>query len=161
MEIRIVDFELLTRHYTNYQSGLNEIEAEKDKFIEKVEPFRKEMQNIIIAAQGGIVLDNLSQEQRMQKFQSLQQEAVEIDKEAKIKLKEMGQKLNEKVYNELEIIVSEWSQKNSIDLVIGKLEVVYLNKSFEATNDILEILKEKNMFVEYTEKETETEKESV
>lgn len=159
MEIRIVDFELLTRHYTNYQIGLNEIEDEKAKFIERVEPFRKEMQNIIIAAQGGIVLDNLSQDQRMQKFQSLQQEALEVEKEAKIKLKEMGQSLNEKVYNELEIIVSEWSENNSIDLVIGKLEVVYLNKSFEATDDILEILKERNMFSEYTEKETE--KESV
>jgi Skp family chaperone for outer membrane proteins len=157
MEIRIVDFELLTRHYINYQDGLNQIEDEKSKFIEKVEPFRKEMQNIIIAAQGGVVLDNLSQEQRMQKFQSLQQEALEVEKEAKIKLKEMSQELNEKVYNELELIVSEWSDNNSIDLVIGKLEVVYLNKSFEATGYILEILKEKDMFVEYTE----TEKESV
>jgi Skp family chaperone for outer membrane proteins len=157
MEIRIVDFELLTRHYINYQDGLNQIEDEKSKFIEKVEPFRKEMQNIIIAAQGGVVLDNLSQEQRMQKFQSLQQEALEVEKEAKIKLKEMSQELNEKVYNELELIVSEWSDNNSIDLVIGKLEVVYLNKSFEATGYILEILKEKDMFIEYTE----TEKESV
>jgi len=156
MEIRIVDFELLTRHYTNYQNGLNEIEDEKTKFLEKVEPFRKEMQNIIISTQGGIVLDNLSQEQRVQKFQSLQQDALEVEKEAKIKLKEMAQKLNEKVYNELEVIVSDWSEKNSIDLVIGKLEVVYLNKSFESTDDILQILKERNLFVEYTEKEKES-----
>jgi Skp family chaperone for outer membrane proteins len=137
MEFRIVDFELLTRHYITYQNGVQEIEDVKKKFIDRVEPFRKEMQNIILSTQGGLIVDNLSQQERAEKFQKLQQEALEVDKEAKIKLKEMGQDLNEKVYSELELIISNWSIKNSIDVVLGKLEVVYLNEKFEATNDIL------------------------
>ncbi len=159
MEIRIVDFETLTKHYLTYQQGVDEIENEKTKFIERVEPFKQEMQNIIRSAQGGIVVDNLTQEQRMEKFQRLQQEAMEVDKEAKIKLREMGQSLNEKVYDELEHIVNEWSIKNQIDLVMGKMEVVYLSDKFEITNEIISILKEKDLYVE--ERTLENEKESV
>jgi Skp family chaperone for outer membrane proteins len=154
MEFRIVDFELLTRHYITYQNGVQEIEDVKKKFIDRVEPFRKEMQNIILSTQGGLIVDNLSQQERAEKFQKLQQEALEVDKEAKIKLKEMGQDLNEKVYSELELIISNWSIKNSIDVVLGKLEVVYLNEKFEATNDILEVLKERNLWCEELQEES-------
>lgn len=154
MELRVIDFEMLTLHYVNYQTGLNEIESEKNNFLEKVEPFRKEMQNIIIAAQGGIVLDNLSEKQRMERFQSLQQEALEVDKEAKIKLKEMTRDLNEKVYSEIEVIVSEWAKNNSIDVVFGRMEVVYLSEKYNATDEILNILKDKNLYVDYKEKES-------
>jgi hypothetical protein len=119
MEIRIVDFELLTRHYTNYQNGLNEIEDEKTKFLEKVEPFRKEMQNIIISTQGGIVLDNLSQEQRVQKFQSLQQDALEI-----IKIqKDAG------VANELAVKQFEAEVLNSQGLEFEALQQIAENES--------------------------------
>jgi Skp family chaperone for outer membrane proteins len=154
MEFRIVDFELLTRHYITYQNGVQEIEDVKKKFIDRVEPFRKEMQNIILSTQGGLIVDNLSQQERAEKFQKLQQEALEVDKEAKIKLKEMGQDLNEKVYSELELIISNWSIENSIDVVLGKLEVVYLNEKFEATNDILEVLKERNLWCEELQEES-------
>jgi Skp family chaperone for outer membrane proteins len=154
MEFRIVDFELLTRHYITYQNGVQEIEDVKKKFIDKVEPFRKEMQNVILSTQGGLIVDNLSQQERSERFQKLQQEALEVDREAKIKLKEMGQDLNEKVYSELELIISNWSIENSIDVVLGKLEVVYLNEKFEATNDILEVLKEKNLWCEELQEES-------
>jgi hypothetical protein len=46
MEIRVIDFEILTRHYIKYQEGLNEINELKNTFIKKIEPFRKEMQNL-------------------------------------------------------------------------------------------------------------------
>jgi Skp family chaperone for outer membrane proteins len=154
MEFRIVDFELLTRHYITYQNGVQEIEDVKKKFIDKVEPFRKEMQNVILSTQGGLIVDNLSQQERSERFQKLQQEALEVDREAKIKLKEMGQDLNEKVYSELELIISNWSIENSIDVVLGKLEVVYLNEKFEATNDILEVLKERNLWCEELQEES-------
>jgi hypothetical protein len=53
------------------------------------------------------------------------------------------------------------SDKN-IDMVIGKMEVVFVNESNEITNDILEILKDKNLYTEFengkVETETETEK---
>jgi Skp family chaperone for outer membrane proteins len=60
----------------------------------------------------------------------------------------MQDKLTKSTYSDLEQIISEWRELNSIDLVIGKVEVVCLNSKYESTNDILEILKEKNLFVD-------------
>ena len=37
-------------------------------------------------------------------------------------------------------IISEYSEDNSIDLVIGKMEIVYLVDKFEITEKILEVL---------------------
>jgi hypothetical protein len=37
MEIRIVDFEILTRHYTKYQEGINEINTLKKLFMDRIE----------------------------------------------------------------------------------------------------------------------------
>lgn len=147
MEIRIIDFEVLTRHYVKYQEGINEINELKKLFMGKIEPFRKEMQNLMIVAQtGGEVL-----KEQMERFEELKQEAVEIDQEYKSKVSEMQDKLTKSTYNDLEKIISEWRELNSIDLVIGKIEVVCLNPKYESTNDILEILKEKNLFVDFKE----------
>ena len=152
MEIRIIDFEVLTRHYVKYQEGINEINELKKLFMYKIEPFRKEMQNLMIVAQtGGEVL-----KEQMERFEELKQEAVEIDQEYKTKSSEMQDKLTKSTYNDLEQIISEWRELNSIDLVIGKIEVVCLNPKYESTNDILEILKEKNLFVDFKEKDTES-----
>lgn len=151
MEIRVIDFEILTRHYVKYQEGLNDINELKNKFMKKLEPFRKEMQNLMIAAQT----DNEVIKERMERFEELKQGAVEIDQEYKSEVSDMQDKLTKSTYSDLEQIISEWSELKSIDLVIGKIEVVCLNPKYESTNDILEILKEKNLFVDFEEKEPE------
>jgi Skp family chaperone for outer membrane proteins len=93
--------------------------------------------------------------ERMEKFEELKQLAVEIDQEYKSQVIEIQDKLTKSTYSDLEKIISEWSELNSIDLVIGKIEVVCLNSKYESTNDILEILKEKNLFIDFKEEETE------
>lgn len=148
MEFRVVDFEKVTHHYKIYQDGIQKIEDYKDEIIEKVDPIRKQMQNILTTAQSGIVIDSLSEQQRMQKFQSLQQELVSIDKDAKIEITEMRDNLNKLVYSELEKMINDWSVENNIDIVIGKLEVVYLKSQYEITDEILNILKSKGEFIE-------------
>ena len=148
MEFRVVDFEKVTHHYKLYQDGIQKIEDYKDDIIKKIDPIRKEMQNIISYAQSGIVVDSLNEQQRMQKFQALQQELLAIDKEAKIEITEMRDKLNKEVYSELEKIVNNWSQEKNIDVVIGKLEVVYVKENYEVTDEILEVLKSNGDFIQ-------------
>lgn len=149
MEIRIIDFEVLTRHYTKYQNGINEINNLKKSFKDKIEPFRKEMQNLMLAAQtDGEVL-----KERMERFEELKQEAIDIDQDYKMQVGQMQDKLTKSTYSDLEQIISEWRELNSIDLVIGKIEVVCLNSKYESTNEILDILKSKNLFSEYKEDE--------
>lgn len=149
MEIRVIDFEILTRHYVKYQEGLDEINTLKKSFMSKIEPFRKEMQNLMIAAQtDGEVL-----KERMERFEELKQGAMEIDQEYKQQVGDMQDKLTKSTYGDLEQIISEWRELNSIDLVIGKIEVVCLNSKYESTDEILDILKSKNLFVDFEEPE--------
>lgn len=148
MNIRVVDFEILTRHYNNYRHGVDKIEEEKKEFIKKLEPFKREMNAIISAASSGLVVDNNTQEKRANDFQKIKQEAVELERDFKFSLKKMTDELNEKVYDELSKIISDWSKENDIDLVTGKMEVIFSNDKYDATDSIIEIFKIKNIYVE-------------
>lgn len=156
MNIRVIDFEILTRHYKTYREGVEKIEAEKKIFLEKLEPLKKEMNSIISAASSGLIMDPNTQQKRIDDFQRLQQEALEMDKDFKVVLKKMTDELNEKVYDELSSLISDWSIKNDIDLVTGKMEVIYSNDKYDATKSILDILKETDMFVEFSINEKES-----
>ena len=156
MEIRVLDFDILTKNYKNYQEGLNNIAGEKNEFITKLGPIKSEMETIINAAKSGLFLDPATQRQKEQKFSELQQEAMMIDGDFKARMRELHDSLNKTTLDELTTFVNEWANENSIDLVTGKMEVVFANDKFDATNNILDILKEKNLYVEYV-LETETE----
>jgi Skp family chaperone for outer membrane proteins len=159
MEFRVVDFELITRHYKAYKDGVDEIEKYKEDVLKRVDPLKKEMNSIVAAASGGIVVDTLTQQQRVERFQKLQADAVELDKEAKFKINKMANELNVKVYDELEELINEWAKENDIDMIIGKMEVVHVKEQYDISNKILDILKEKEIWVEYIE--SKKEKESV
>jgi len=156
MEIRVLDFDILTRNYKKYQEGLKNIAGEKNEFITRLGPLKTEMESIINAAKSGLVLDPNTQKQKEQRFSELQQEAMVIDGDFKAKMRELHDSLNKTTFEELSTYVNQWATENSIDLITGKMEVVFVNEKYDATNDILEILKEKNLYVEA---DTETENE--
>ena len=79
MEIRVLDFDILTRNYKNYQEGLKNIAGEKNEFITRLGPLKTEMESIINSAKSGLVLDPNTQKQKEQRFSELQQEAMVID----------------------------------------------------------------------------------
>jgi Skp family chaperone for outer membrane proteins len=153
METRIVDFEILTRHYKNYQDGVKEINLVRQKFVVRLTPLKSEMESIIRMANSGVVVDSNTQKSRTERFQQLQEEAVGIDEEFKGTMKKLRGDLNTKIYEELSEIISEWGSENSIDLITGKMEVVYMNPKLDSTSNILELLKQKQLFIE-TQKET-------
>jgi Skp family chaperone for outer membrane proteins len=160
MKIRVINFDEVTKHYTTYVDGKKEIQKAKEGFLQKIEPLRQEMESILKAANSGLIIDQQSQQQRMEKFRKLQEEAVGYDNDFKYQFKEMNDNLNVKVYDELEKIINQWAKENDIDMVTGKMEVVYLKEDFDATNQILEVLKTKDLFVQHQEEITK-EKESV
>jgi Skp family chaperone for outer membrane proteins len=162
MEIRVIDFEILTTHYKKYRDGVDLINLERKKILEQIEPLRKEMNMIISSATTGIILNGQTQQQQAERFQELQQELVNIDNDFKAKNKEMVDQLNTKSFDELSVIITEWAEKNSIDLVSGKMEIIFCNDKWDVTNDILEILKEQELYVDREiVNEREKEKESV
>jgi len=151
MEIRVLDFEILTKNYKNYQDGIKSIAGEKNQFITKLGPIKTEMEKIINASKSGIILDPNAQSQQEQKFSELQQEAMMIDNDYKSKMRQLHDSLNKTTFDELTVFITNWAEENSIDLITGKMEVVYANEKLDATNYILEILKDNNLYVEYTE----------
>ncbi len=164
MEIRVIDFEILTTHYKKYRDGVDVINFERKKILEEIEPIKKEMNMIISSATTGIILNGQTQQQQAERFQELQQQIMEIDNDFKVKNKKMIDELNTKSFDELSEIVTDWATANSIDLVSGKMEIIFCNDKWDVTNDILEILKEKDLYVDREiskEKEVETEKESI
>lgn len=156
MELRVVDFEILTKNYKNYQEGIKNIEEEKKSFIKSLEPVKKEMEGIITQMSSGIIIDEKTQMEKEEKFKSLQDQAVGIDNQFKVEMRRLHEELNKSTYNELSTIISEYSEANSIDLVIGKMEIVYLVGKFEITEQILDVLKEKDLFNSLEEVVTET-----
>ena len=131
MELRVVDFEVLTKNYKNYQEGIKNIEEEKKSFIKSLDPVKKEMEAIIAQMSTGLIVDEKTQSEKEERFKSLQDQAVGIDNHFKSEMRRLHEELNKTTYDELSTIISEYSEANSIDLVIGKMEIVYLKDNFE------------------------------
>lgn len=148
MEIRVIDFEVITRSFQPYVEGYKEIESEKRAMLSSVDEDKKEMESIIRRSQSGIVMDENSQKRDGERFRQLQEKLMKLDMEFKTKLKNMNDDLNSKVFDELSVIVSEWSTTNSIDLVTGKMEVIFSSDKIEVTNQIIEVIKAKGLFYE-------------
>lgn len=148
MEIRVIDFEVITRSFQPYVEGYKEIESEKRAMLSSVDEDKKEMESIIRRSQSGIVMDENSQKRDGERFRQLQEKLMKLDMEFKTKLKNMNDDLNSKVFDELSVIVSEWSTANSIDLVTGKMEVIFSSEKIEVTNQIIEVIKDKGLFYE-------------
>jgi Skp family chaperone for outer membrane proteins len=149
MELRVIDFEVLTRNFQPYVEGYKQIESEKRKMLESIDPDKKEMETIIKRSQSDLVLDEASQKRDMEAFRQIQEKLMKLDQDFKRKLKEMSDELNTNVYDELSVIVEEWATANSINLVMGKMEVIFNTDDIDATEQILEVIKEKGVY--YTE----------
>jgi Skp family chaperone for outer membrane proteins len=152
MELRVIDFEVLTRNFQPYVDGYKEIESEKRKMLESVDPDKKELEAIIKRSQSGLVLDEASQKRDMESFRQIQDKLMKLDQDFKRKLKEMSDDLNTNVYDQLSVIVDEWAKANSINLVMGKMEVIFNTDDIDVTNQILEVIKQKELY--YTQVET-------
>jgi Skp family chaperone for outer membrane proteins len=149
MELRVIDFEVLTRSFQPYVDGYKTIESEKRKMLSSIDPEKKEIETIIKRSQSGVILDENSQRKDMERFKEIQDKLMKLDMDFKKQLKEMSEDLNTSVYDQLSVIVEEWSKANSINLVMGKMEVIFNTEDIDATEQILEVIKEKGMF--YTE----------
>ena len=77
MTFRVVNFETLSKHYMKYQEGITKIADTKRQFVEKLSPFRKELEEIITKMNSGEKLE-LETEAR---FHELQGYEMEIDED--------------------------------------------------------------------------------
>lgn len=146
MEIRVVDFDILTRNFKPYVDGYKNIESEKKSLVESIQPMRKEIESLLQSAQSNLIVNEATQRQNAERFKVLQDKLMRADSDFKRTLKGMQDDLNTSVYEDLSKIISEWSKENNIDLVMGKMEVVFSTEVVEVTNQILDIIKSKDLF---------------
>lgn len=143
MTIKIVNFETLSKHYQKYQEGINKIGDAKKEFVERLKPFREELESIIEKMNSG-EQQNLQTESR---FQELQAHAMEIDDEYKAAMRNMNDELSKEIYDDLSDFIKNWSSDKDIDMVMSSTEVVFVKPESDITNDILELLKEKQVYI--------------
>jgi Skp family chaperone for outer membrane proteins len=155
MEIRIVDFDALTKNYKTYQDRILGLSKTRNSFIDRMDPIKQEMESIINAANSGLILDRNSQEEKNARFSELQEVAMGIDNEFKVTMKKEQDEINKSTYDELAEIITEWTKDKEIDMVIGKMEVVYAKEAVEVTNEILDALKEKGLYNEIIDEPVE------
>lgn len=153
MNFRVIDFDLLTRSFQPYVDGANKIEQEKKNLIDSIEPQKKEMESIIRSHTSGLIIDDMTQKVNVERIKEIQEELMKKDQEFKFKLKQMRDELNTSVYEQLSTFITDWAKSNNIDMVMGKMEVVYATDEVDATEYILNILKEKELYVPQPENE--------
>ena len=83
MELRVIDFEVLTRNFQPYVEGYKQIESEKRKMLESIDPDKKEMETIIKRSQSDLVLDEASQKRDMEAFRQIQDKLMKLGKMGK------------------------------------------------------------------------------
>jgi|TARA_R110002167_G_scaffold196067_1_gene399063 Skp family chaperone for outer membrane proteins len=145
MIINVVDFEKLTTVYKPYLDGVKEINTKRDEFVTKLEPIRKEMQEIIKSLTSKVETPGEDKQANEIKYNELQENAITLDEEFKGLAKEMKDSLNAKTFDELSIMIDEFIEGKEIDLVIGKMEVVFVKPNFEITDNIVELLRSKQL----------------
>jgi Skp family chaperone for outer membrane proteins len=145
MNIKVVDFEILSRHYVKYQEGIKKIEQVKEEFVKKLDPFRDEMQELL---KTSMTADEATQKESAERFQILQEEGMQIDEEFKHRMRHMNDELSKEIYNDLERIITEWASTKDVDMVIGSTEVVFLKQEHYVTSYIIDLLKERELYIE-------------
>lgn len=145
MNIKVVDFEILSRHYVKYQEGITKIEQVKEEFVKRLDPFRDEMQELL---KTSMTADEATQKASAERFQILQEEGMQIDEEFKYKMRQMNDELSKEIYNDLERIITEWASTKDVDMVIGSTEVVFLKQEHYVTSYIIDLLKERELYID-------------
>jgi Skp family chaperone for outer membrane proteins len=145
MNIKVVDFEKLTSVYKPYLDGVGEINNLREEFKKKLIPLRDEMQKIITSVSSGIEIIGEDKAKKEQRYGQLQEEAAGIDEDFKQRNHKMKDDLNFKTFNELSAIIDEFIEGKDIDMVAGKMEIVFVKPEFEITDDVIELLKTKKL----------------
>ena len=151
MKIYVVDFEQVLKNFVHYHESLKLIQTEKDKFASDIEKIKKEMEGIISSSR--LLVDEKSQMEQATRFKELQAKAIKLESEFRAQIVDIQNAELEKNFTEVSKLVEEWSNKAEIDLIINKTQTLFVSSKYDATDAIIEVLKNKNLYHEYNESE--------
>jgi Skp family chaperone for outer membrane proteins len=150
MTTYVLDFEEVLRNFQPYHESLKLIQKEKKEFSELIEGIKKEMETII-ASNKSLILDDTTNQKNQLRFRELQNKAVQAESEFRTTIVDKQNEEVEKNFAQIMDLVNDYASEKSLDLVVNKNQVVFVNPKFEITNEIIEIVKQKELYLQYQE----------
>lgn len=145
MKIYSVDFEEVLQKFIPYHESIEKIQEEKSKFSNEIESIKKDMESIINSSRS-LLLDEKIQMENAQRFKDLQTKAIKLESEFRSEIVELQNSELEKNYESISHLIDSWAKKADIDLVINKSSAIFVNSRIDATEHILNILKDNNLY---------------
>jgi Skp family chaperone for outer membrane proteins len=150
MNTYILDFEEVLKNFIHYHESLKSIQKDKQDFSDLINDIKKEMENIANSSRS-LILDDTTNQKNQIKFKELQTKALQAESEFRSNIVVKQNDELEKNFKQIMEIVEEYSKSNGIDLVVNKSSVVYVNPDMEITSKIIDEIKQKNLYQEYTD----------
>ena len=150
MKTYILDFEEVLKNFEPYHQSLKVIQKEKQDFSDLIDGIKKEMETIVNGSKS-LILDDATQQKNQNRFRELQTKAVQAESEFRANIMTRQNDELEKNFQQIIELVNVWSSENNVDLVINKNTVVFVKPELEITDSIVKLIRDKGMFLEYTE----------
>jgi len=150
MKTYILDFEEVLKNFEPYHQSLRLIQKEKQDFSDLIDGIKKEMETIVNGSKS-LILDDATQQKNQNRFRELQTKAVQAESEFRANIMTRQNDELEKNFQQIIELVNVWSSENNVDLVINKNTVVFVKPELEITDSIVKLIRDKGMFLEYTE----------
>lgn len=150
MKTYILDFEEVLKNFEPYHQSLKVIQKEKQDFSDLIDGIKKEMETIVNSSKS-LILDDANQQKNQNRFRELQNKAVQAESEFRANIMTRQNDELEKNFQQIIELVNVWTSENNVDLVINKNTVVFVKPELEITNSIVKLIRDKGMFLEYTE----------
>jgi len=150
MKTYILDFEEVLKNFEPYHQSLKVIQREKQDFSDLIDGIKKEMETIVNSSKS-LILDDSTQQKNQDRFRELQTKAVQAESEFRANIMTRQNDELEKNFQQIIELVNAWSSENNVDLVINKNTVVFVRPELEITDSIVKLIRDKGMYLEYTE----------
>jgi Skp family chaperone for outer membrane proteins len=150
MKTYILDFEEVLKNFEPYHQSLKVIQKEKQDFSDLIDGIKKEMETIVNSSKS-LILDDANQQKNQNRFRELQSKAVQAESEFRANIMTRQNDELEKNFQQIIELVNVWASENNVDLVINKNTVVFVKPELEITDSIVKLIRDKGMFLEYTE----------
>ena len=150
MKTYILDFEEVLKNFEPYHQSLKVIQKEKQDFSDLIDGIKKEMETIVNSSKS-LILDDANQQKNQNRFRELQNKAVQAESEFRANIMTRQNDELEKNFQQIIELVNVWASENNVDLVINKNTVVFVKPELEITDSIVKLIRDKGMFLEYTE----------
>ena len=150
MTTHILDFEEVLRNFEPYHVSLKSIQKEKKEFSELIDNIKKEMETILGSSKS-LILDDSTNQKNQMRFKELQNKAVQAESEFRSNIVARQNEEVEKNFQQIMDIVQEYSIENSLDLVVNKSTIVYVNPNQETGQ--IQVQSFPYIFVEFLDKD--------